>query len=121
MFLLILTLLLGELYPAKSTLQLNLEGKGSDQVHTLNCHTDFHTFIEIEKVETIKQVIVTKTGDWEVEHDGPFIWIRPVNDEGATTSLAILTESGRLYLFAIKIVENEELFYPKIFVTSEEQ
>ena len=116
-----LALLLGELYPAKSTLQLNLEGNGSDQVHTLNCHADFHTFIEVEKEETIKQVIVTKTGDWAVEQDGPFVWIRPVNDEAERTSLAILTESGKLYLFFIKIVENEELFYPKVFVTGEEK
>jgi len=44
-----------------------------------------------------------------------------VNDEAERTSLAILTESGKLYLFFIKIVENEELFYPKVFVTGEEK
>jgi len=121
LFLFTLSLLLGELYPAKNTLQLHLQGKGSDQVHTLNCHMDFHTFIEVEKEETIKQVIVTKNDDWEVEHDGPFVWIRPVNDEAVTTSLAIITGSGRLYLFSLKIVENEELFYPKIFITGEEK
>jgi type IV secretory pathway VirB9-like protein len=117
----VLALLLAELYPAKRTLQLNLKGKGDDQVHTLNCHVDFYTFIEVEKEEEIKRIIFTKNGDWEIERDGPFIWIRPKNEEGVETSLAIVTESGKIYVFTLKIVENEEIFYPKIFITSEEK
>ena len=121
LLLFILLILLAELFPAKSPLVLNLPGKGKDQIHTLNCHPDFHTFIEVDKKETIKKVIIPKNDDWEVNRDGPFTWIRPKNEEGAPTSLAILTESGRMYLFTIRIVDNEEIFYPKIFITGEDE
>lgn len=117
----VLALLFAELFPAKSTLQLNLTGTGSDQIHTLNCHADFYTFIEVEKEEKIKRLIFSENGDWEIERDGPFIWIRPKNEEGVETNLAIMTESEKLYVFTLKIVENEEIFYPKIFITSEEK
>ena len=119
--LLFIVTLLAELFPAKSTLQLNLTGRGSDQVHAINCHADFYTFIEVGRDETIKKVIILKNSDWEVDFDGPFTWIRPVNEEGVDTSLAIMTEGGKIYLFTLKIVDNEEIFYPKIFIRSEEK
>jgi len=112
---------LTELFPAKSTLQLNLQGRGSDLVHAINCHADFYTFIEVGGDETIKKVIILKNSDWKVDFDGPFTWFRPVNEEGVDTSLAIMTQCGKIYLFTLKIVDNEEIFYPKIFIKSEEK
>ena len=117
----ILLIFLAELFPAKSTLLLNLKGRGRDLVHTLNCHADFYTFTEVEKEETIKQVIYAKNSSWQIEQDGPFIWLKPTNAAEGETTLAILTESCKIFIFTINVVDNEEIFYPKIYITSREQ
>jgi hypothetical protein len=117
----ILTLILAELFPARSTLQLNLKGESSDPVHTLNCHTDFYTFIELEREEIVDKVIITKIDEWETGQDGRFTWLRPRNEAGVDGNLSILTKSGKMYIFILKVVDNEELFYPKVFVTGDEE
>ncbi|MCK4764729.1 MAG: TrbG/VirB9 family P-type conjugative transfer protein [Candidatus Aminicenantes bacterium] len=117
LFLLIIVFSVNAFLNAKSTLALDLAGQGKDQVHTLNCHPDFYTFIEVNREEQIKKIIMLENDDWEIDTDGPFIWIRPKNEEAVRTTLAILTESGRMYIFTVKIVDSEELFYPKIYIT----
>lgn len=116
----ILALILAELFPARSTLQLNLKGESSDPVHTLNCHTDFYTFIELEREEIVDKVLISKSDEWETGQDGRFTWTRPRNEAGVDGNLSILTKSGKMYIFILKVVDNEELFYPKVFITGDE-
>ena len=115
--LLLIVFFMYELLPAKNTLALDLAGTGKDKVHTLNCHTDFHTFIEVNRDERIKKIIMIKNDDWETNSDGPFLWIRPKNEEAVRTTLAILTENNKLYVFMVERVDSEEMFYPKIYIT----
>jgi type IV secretory pathway VirB9-like protein len=116
----ILTLALAELFPARSTLQLNLKGESSDPVYTLNCHTDFYTFIELKREEIVDKVTISKSDEWEIGQDNRFTWIRPRNEAGVDGNLSILTKSGKMYVFILKIIDDEELFYPKVFVTGDE-
>jgi hypothetical protein len=117
LLLLLIVFVVYEFLPAKSTLALDLAGTGKDQVHTLNCHHDFYTFIEVNRDERIKKIIMPKNDEWEIDSDGPFLWVRPKSEEAVRTTLAILTENHKLYVFTVKRVDSEELFYPKIYIT----
>lgn len=114
----IFLLFIAHLFPYKNTtLVLNMKGDGSKPVHTLNCHENFTTFIEVDRKETIKLAFITEDRGWELDRYGPFIWLRPHEKAKTPTTLVITTESGKLYQLRLDVVKNEEMIYLKTFIT----